>query len=272
MKASKPRPASEVIMRLIQPLTDRGVARLARLGIQPPQVVLAHTLVGLAAAALLATGSWFAWVLAALLLQLKTLLDNMDGGLARATGNVTELGRYLDTLLDLVVNVALFVALARHGPAVLALLGWLALTLILSLDHVLEVRYRRLRSPLGPPAAAGAPAIVLGLLRGVYAVLLGTQDRGIEALDRAAFRRIAGVPEEEAALDARLAWSDLFSTASIVNLGLSTQLVALGVCAVIGAPFAYVWLVFAQVAYVAAIQFVRVKRFRSYLRAARSNA
>ena len=45
------------------------------------------------------------------LLQLKTVLDNADGQLARASGRVTLTGRYLDTEADLVVNAALFAAL-----------------------------------------------------------------------------------------------------------------------------------------------------------------
>ena len=52
-------------------------------------------------------------VAAALLLQLKTLLDNADGALARATGQVTLTGRYLDTIADLVVNAAVFAALGH---------------------------------------------------------------------------------------------------------------------------------------------------------------
>lgn len=272
MKAAKPRPRSELVMRVIQPVADDGVRRLARAGVRPHTVVLTHTAVGLVAAALLATPAWAGWVAAALLLQVKTLLDNMDGGLARVTGQVTVMGRYLDTLMDLVVNAALFAALARHGPAALALVAWLALTLILSVDHVLEQRYRTLRSPVAEPTHNGAAGIVVAFLRGTYDLLLGTQDRALSALDRAAFRRIAGVPEEQAPLDARLAWSDLFSTASVVNFGLSTQLLLLGICAAVGHPFAYVWLVFAQLLSLVALQAVRVVRFRDYLRTASSSA
>lgn len=272
MNAAKPRPRSEFLMRLIQPVADGGVRWLVRAGASPHKVVLVHTAVGLAAALLLATPVWGGWVAAALLLQVKTLLDNMDGGLARITGQVTVMGRYLDTLMDLVVNAALFAALAQHGPPALAVVGWLSLTLILSLDHVLEKRYRKLRSPEAEPVHEGAAGLVVAVLRGTYALLLGTQDRALSALDRAAFRRITGVQEDEAPLDTRLAWSDLFSTASVVNLGLSTQLLVLGVCAAVGHPFAYVWLVFAQLLYLVVVQSIRVVRFRDYLRMASSSA
>ena len=46
-----------------------------------------------------------------LLLQLKTVLDNADGQLARPPGGCPALGRYLDSESDLLVNAALFAAL-----------------------------------------------------------------------------------------------------------------------------------------------------------------
>ncbi len=259
-------------MRLVQPVADRGVRWLARANVDPRVVVLTHTALGLMAAALLSTAWWAAWVLAGVLLLGKTLLDNMDGGLARATGRVTEMGRYLDTVMDLIVNVTLFAALARHGPTAVAVVGWIVLTLLLSLDYQLERRYRALRVPAREPDAPGRPAWVLALLRTTYAILLGPQDRALAQLDRAAFQRIAGVPEDRAPLDARLAWSDLFSTASIVNLGLTTQLVLLSVCAFIGQPFWYVWSIFVQLAYVLGAQLVRGARFRRYLHGERTSA
>ena len=49
-------------------------------------------------------------LVAALLVQLKTLLDNADGQLARLTGRTSAFGRYLDSEVDLLVNAALFAA------------------------------------------------------------------------------------------------------------------------------------------------------------------
>lgn len=252
-------------MVLVQPLADRGVARLARTGIEPTAVVVAHGLIGLAAAALLALRHPAAWWGSALLLQVKTLLDNMDGGLARVTGRVTEAGRYLDTVADLLVNVALFAALTRHGPSTPAWLALVALTLILSLDHNLERRYRTLRVPEGvatPPLPAGAPNWQLTLPRTLYRALLAPQDRLLLAFDDALLRWASGVPTSRAPRELRLAWSDLFSTASIVNLGLSTQLAVLGVLCALGRPYLYVDVVFVQLGWVAFAQVLRVVRMR----------
>lgn len=232
-------------------------------------VVAAHALLGLAAAALLTRQAIVALVAAALLLQLKTLLDNVDGGLARVTGRVTEAGRYLDTTADLAVNVALFAALTRHGPALPALLALLILTLLLSLDFNLEGRYRELRSP--PPAAPsplppGAPRWLLSVPRGVYRALLEPQDRWLRRLDSALFERASGRTERTDSARLRLAWNDLFSTATLVNLGLSSQLALLGALCVLGRPYLYVTAVYLQLAYALAVQAVRVTRLRRTLR------
>jgi archaetidylinositol phosphate synthase len=268
---AKPRPRSEWLLFLLQPLATIGVRGLARIGVDPQTVVWSHATVGVGAAVAIAVGGMPAWWAAALLLQLKTLLDNMDGGLARATGRVTQMGRYLDTVLDAIVNALLFAALALHGPV-----GWawplaggafVLLVLMLSLDFNLERRYRSLRGriPDDGDVPAGAPAAWLDAFRGFYRTWLEPQDRAIDRFDRVAFERLSGTPFAQAPLVDRLAWNDLWSTATLVNLGLSTQLLLLGVCLALGQPFAYVGLVYVQAVYVVLVQTLRVRRFRRYL-------
>jgi len=265
-------------MRLIHPLTRRGVALLARTPVEPWQVVVAHSLIGLLAALLISADARAAWVGAALLLQMKTLLDNLDGGLARATNRVTELGRYLDTGLDLIVNFAIFAALAVHGPLALAALGFVILTVVLSCDFNAERLYRDAhgdaRSDVptvgrggGTSTVAQAPVpeprtLALRLFSSLYRLLLAPQDRYLSALDGRLFHRAAGVSYLSATTAQRRSWSDLFSTAALVNLGLSSQFVALGACLLLGRPFLYVYLVLLQGIYVAFVQYLRVMRFR----------
>jgi archaetidylinositol phosphate synthase len=260
------------VVRALRPVTDALVGVLGRLGVDPQAIVLTHTAVGLVAAGLVVIGP-SGWLWAAVLLQLKTLLDGLDGGVARATGRVTQLGRYLDSVLDTAVNVILFAALALHGPGPwswpLAALAALVLTLILSLDFNLERRYTALRQAYPPQGTdeppGGGPRRVVALFKGAYDALLAPQDRWLERLDDALFARLAGVPPHRATLDVRLAWSDLFSTATLVNLGLSSQYLAFGVCLVLGVPFAYVWFVLACGVYVLAVQALRALRFVRYL-------
>jgi len=254
-------------MRVVHPLSAALVYRLARTRIEPWHVVVAHSVVGAGAAALLAGDSRWGLLIAAVLLQVKTVLDNADGGLARATGRVTELGRYLDTGLDLVVNVLLFVALAQHGPLLLALLALVVLTVVLSYDFNAEALYRAAHADArntadGQNGLSGPPSPALTLFRGIYLLVLAPQDRAIRRLDAALFRRATGLEYAGAPAPARRGWSNVTSTGALVNLGLSTQYLALGVCAALGAPFAYVYVVMAQGVYLVALQMTRVAAAR----------
>jgi len=108
-----------------------------RLGIAPTAVTLSSFALTLAAAALIAAGpgGGAAW-LAFLLVEIGFCLDCLDGQLARATGRVSDFGRYLDSLTDVVkvfaVVAALIVWASRTADAgealalgMVALLGYL---------------------------------------------------------------------------------------------------------------------------------------------------
>ncbi len=267
--AAKRRPRTEMVLRAVQPAANLVVRAAARLGVDPQLVVWSHAALGTAAAVLIAVGDVGAWRVAAVLLLVKAFLDNVDGGLARATGRVTVMGRYLDTVLDTIVNALLFAALALHGPGIwgvpLALGGYALLVVVLSLDYNLERRYKALRGLVPRDAVgipAGAPERWLAAFRGFYERFLAPQDAAIDRLDERAFVRLTRTPYAAAPLDQRLAWNDLWSTSTLVNLGLTTQMAVLAVCLALGAPFAYVLLVYAMAAYAGAVQLTRVARFR----------
>jgi archaetidylinositol phosphate synthase len=262
---AKPRPRSEVIMRLIQPVANAGVRLLSSWRVNPLAVVTTHAICGFLAAFIIATQpAYGGLIVAALLLQLKTLLDNMDGGLARATGQVTLMGRYFDTGMDFFVNIALFAALSQHGPAWLSLLAFALLTLLLSLDFNAERLYRQERQSDAPEASPpiGAPMPLYIFFKKLYEVILAPQDRLIARLDAHLFEIAAREPYGEASPETRRDWSDLFSTAALVNLGLSTQMVILGVCLLMGRPYLYVTTIMLETLYVICIQMIRVWRFR----------
>ena len=213
--------------KLFRPLAHPFVLLFTRLRVPPPLVVAAAGVAGVAAAVQLGRGSLIA---AALLVQLKTLLDNADGQLARLTGRISAFGRYLDSEVDLLVNAALFAALAwTTGQAAVALVGFLALTSVLSLNFNAE-RLSRARVAEPEGAEMGATAV----LRRIYAVVYAPQDRLAEAL---AARRPA--------LTSPLAVSLL------ANLGMSTQLAAFGLFMALGHPLAFAWVALAQVVVIA---------------------
>ena len=213
--------------RTFRPAAHLVVLALAPLRVPPPAVVLASGAAGLAGAVELARGHL---VVAALLVQLKTVLDNADGQLARLTGRITLLGRFLDSEVDLLVNAALFAAIGwyAHAPFA-ALAGFAALTAVLSLNFNFERLYRG-AAPAAPDDADGLTAL---LQRG-YAIAYGWQDALVE---RFVERRL-----RDRSAEARAAYHDRFTVAVFANLGMSSQLAAFGLCVGLGHPLAFVWL------------------------------
>jgi archaetidylinositol phosphate synthase len=215
-----------VCEKVFRPLAHPLVLLFARLQVPPPLVVLASGAAGFAAAVELGRGSLIA---AALLVQLKTLLDNADGQLARLTGRTSAFGRYLDSEVDLLVNAALFAALAWNtGRPALALAGFVAVTSVLSLNFNAE---RLSRAGAAEPEAHGGGT---ALLRRIYRVLYAPQDRLAEAL-----------------VARRPALTGSTAVSLLANLGMSTQLAAFGLLIGLGHPLAFAWLALAELAVIA---------------------
>jgi phosphatidylglycerophosphate synthase len=213
---------------IFRPLAHPLVLALARLRVPPPVVVVAAGAAGIAAAVELGRGSL---LVAALLIQLKTLLDNADGQLARLTGRTSAFGRYLDSEVDLLVNAALLAALAwTTGRAALALAGFIALTSVLSLNFNAERLSRRSAAEPGPEPEGGPTAF----LRRVYGLVYAPQDRLAESL---AARRPALTGPAAVSL--------------LANLGMSTQLAAFGLVVAIGHPAAFAWIALAEICAIA---------------------
>jgi phosphatidylglycerophosphate synthase len=208
---------------VFRPLAHPLVLALARLRVPPPVVVAAAGAAGIAAAVELGRGSLLA---AALLLQLKTVLDNADGQLARLTGRTSAFGRYLDSEVDLLVNAAVFAALGwTTGQPALALAGFLAVTSVLSLN------FNAARLAAGAVAEPGAETGPTAFLRRIYALVYAPQDRLAEAL-------VARRPSLVSPLSVSL----------LANLGMSTQLAVFGLLLALGQPLVFAWLALAQVA------------------------
>ena len=224
-----------VCERLFRPVAHVVVLALLPLRVPPPVVAAASGATGIVAALELAQGRF---LLAALLVQLKTVLDNADGQLARLSGRVTPFGRYLDSELDLLVNAALFAAIGwSTGQVTLALAGFLALTTVLNVNFNAERLYRAEHGePASPmPETSGRAD---GLLRGLYVLLYAPQDRLVE---RVVARRL-----RHASPDLRLAYHDRLTVAVLANLGMSTQLLAFGVCLALARPDLFAWLALAE--------------------------
>jgi archaetidylinositol phosphate synthase len=211
---------------IFRPLAHPLVLGLARLRVPPPLVVVSAGAAGVAAAVELGRGSL---LVAALLVQLKTLLDNADGQLARLTNRTSAFGRYRDSEVDLLVNAALFAALAwTTGEAALAVAGLLALTSVLSLNFNAE---RLSRRGVAEPEAGGRAT---AFLRRLYSLVYSPQDRLAESL-----------------VSRRPVLAGSTAVSLLANLGMSTQLAAFGVLIAVGHPAAFAWIALAEVGAIA---------------------
>jgi archaetidylinositol phosphate synthase len=233
-RSLKQRPSTELVCEYVfRPAAQLVVLALRPLRVAPPAVVLANAACGLGAAVAIMRGHL---IVGALLLQAKTVLDNADGQLARATGRISVLGRYLDSESDLLVNAVVFAALgSATGQPFLALAAFGVLTLVLSVDFNLERLYRRERGDERDPSPPAHG--IAGLLARVYSAVYAPQDRAVEMFVEQRLRRLRADPE------ARLAYHDRGSLFVLANFGLSTQLAVLGICLALGQPTAYCWFV-----------------------------
>ena len=77
------------------------------------------------------------------------------------------------------------------------------------------------------------------MLERIYRVVYAPHDRLIEGLVERRLERL------DADAATRAVYHDRTTLSILANLGLSTQLALLGVCLVLGAPTAYLWLVLA---------------------------
>ncbi len=225
-RSLKVRPAPELVnFALFRPLGFLVARSFLRTPVRPTDLAVAHAVLGLCAASLIARG---ADRLAALLLQAVTVLDNADGQLARLRGEETELGRYLDTELDAAVNLALFAAVAaRTGQRCRSLAAFTVLTLLLSWDFNVEYLYRSARGEVFRPELSDRDGWRLALTRWIYRIVYTPQDQAIRWLETKLLALAARSDPNRAEVAQR--WWDRWVTFAGANLGLSTQYAWLGV-------------------------------------------
>jgi phosphatidylglycerophosphate synthase len=140
-------------------MTGFGLAH----GWSPNVVTMVSLGLGVLAALLVATGAWWAWVVAAVVLLVALAVDCVDGEIARFTRRFSPLGAFLDAVGDRVKEYAVLAAVAsvavREGSP-----GWpvaLAAMTVVTVRHLEDYAYearlrpsRRSRPDLLPADAA----------------------------------------------------------------------------------------------------------------------
>ena len=169
-----------VVRKLSKPLTRLAI----RLGLSPNVITALSFLIGVAAAALFASGQWWWVLLGAVLLQVSLIIDCVDGEVARATRQFTSVGAWLDAATDRVKEFAVYAGLAigatRMGGDTWGVNVWLiaiALIVVQTTRHVSDydfARVQRLREASVPRVDIREPHDGFGQAQGVLAGAMQT--------------------------------------------------------------------------------------------------
>jgi phosphatidylglycerophosphate synthase len=185
---------------VMRPIAGLLVRVLYKTSVTPNQVTLAATAAGFAASVLYWQGTPLLTAAAGLCLTLKDILDSADGQLARAKGMFSRAGRFLDSIGDIIVNLAAFTAIAvvmvRSGSSAVApllcLCAFLGVSLRVSYHVFYQTSFLHLRSAYTGnrtseemrPEDEGEDRLTSALHR-TFLVLYGWQDALIARLDAA---------------------------------------------------------------------------------------
>jgi phosphatidylglycerophosphate synthase len=246
--------AEEWIARIfLRPVAYRIVLFLYATRVHSVHVTASFLAVGFVASWLITTGEYAALVVAALLIQLKSILDAVDGQLARARNSPSRVGRFFDSAADFIVQLSLTMScafLVSRGAGEkyflpLGIAAFLSCEIQNSYWVYYNIAYRSTlhgrretiveesHSSLVYPYDENKPRL-LAFLRGFYRAAYGWQDRLIDAGDRTA-KLLAVVPAESEALWYR----DLRFLRASGFLGLGTHLLAMSAALVLQWPSLY---------------------------------
>jgi phosphatidylglycerophosphate synthase len=224
---------------LLRPLAALVVWALYPTPVTPNAVTIFAVLLGFCSAWSYAVGTPSAVALGGVLIVLKDIFDDADGQLARAKKMYSRRGRFLDSIGDFLVDLAVFAAItyaiAQAYPVVDAILlgvaGLLGISLRVSY-HVfyqvsflhLEDRYKlnRISEEVTEKDLSGDP-LTLGLQK-IFVLIYGRQDRLTYRLD--AWCKGKNFDEKTTAV-----WySDNLALRLSGLMGFGTELFILGVC------------------------------------------
>lgn len=129
------------------------------IGVSPTQVSIISFLIGVFSSFLYLMG----YILfGGVFIQISSVIDGVDGELARARGLVSSLGGFTDTILDRLVNISVYIALAYHLTIIYPSNGIILLIIIMAVSGDIMVSYLHAvaQKDLGiHPARIGIPPV-----------------------------------------------------------------------------------------------------------------
>ncbi|NOZ86454.1 MAG: CDP-alcohol phosphatidyltransferase family protein [Deltaproteobacteria bacterium] len=114
LKALQFRPGGLIAKYLNRPISIRFSRHLVNSPVTPNMTTIFAFFVGAAGIAFVFAGGWLNTVIGGLLLQINSVLDGIDGELARIRLQQSKFGAYLDSVCDEVLNAMLFAAIGYN--------------------------------------------------------------------------------------------------------------------------------------------------------------
>lgn len=243
-RSIKLRPVEEFInINLYRPLAFLILLILLKFknNIKPEFIVLFHTsLIFISSFLLLFKDINYVDSIIFFLINLKIVLDNLDGQYSRIKEMESEIGRYLDTLMDFFGNLALFLAIGiKYNALFFSIFCFFLFTIILSYDFNLEYLYRITNGEKFRPDIKDKPSFLLNLLKKIYQIFLGIQDNFIRYLEIKVFQIIYDLINKLKKMEYSLGFNiekklkEIFFAKYYLhitlNMGLSTQLFILSI-------------------------------------------
>jgi len=171
----------------------------------PITVLSLAIILGLASAVFILKGNL---IVAAVLLHLRDVCDASDGSLARVTGKVSRIGRFMDSLGDMLVLTCIIAVITYRGYAhanqapyfYLGILTWFSLFLQCSYFNYYQLKYGEALEKKNLVAQSDESGVdrresgFLRLLHYIYLALYGWQDIAVRNIDRLSTRILQSYP------------------------------------------------------------------------------
>jgi len=233
---------------------------LAKTRVSSLHVTFTYFFVGILAAFLFATGDYGDAVLAVICLQIKNLLDAVDGSLARAKDQKSQLGRFLDSIFDFFINLFVYLAIVyaliwKFEVSLVIPLGLAALlsaTLQCSFFNYYMVIYRRLkcgdatsRIDESDSMSERSASPLLSFCHKIYLLIYGWQDLWMMKLDGFSHLLNPKTVRLTKTNEKLLHQTYLHKTflTCVTALGLGTQLLLITIFALLNQLILYFWLI-----------------------------
>ncbi len=116
--------------------------RIAHLPISPNHISLGNLVLGLITALIVMQGGYWMFLLGAFLFKLNSILDGVDGELARVRYQMSVVGEWMDTIADDVANNLFFIALAIGAYRMTGSSLWIVLGFANAVPSLLATAYQ----------------------------------------------------------------------------------------------------------------------------------